>query len=56
MPGQGGAIVAHGDTEDQIRARVAQDPFVVQDVVAAEIHQVDAKRTIPALDFLKAAA
>lgn len=33
----GGALLAHGAMRDAIEAFVAQDPFVVEGVVAAEI-------------------
>lgn len=37
-------------------ARIATDPFVVQGVVVAETHEIDPKKTAPALDFLKVSA
>lgn len=55
-PAAGGAILAHGENREQHEARIATDPFVVQGVVAAEIHEVDPKRTVDALDFLRAPA
>jgi uncharacterized protein YciI len=55
-PAAGGAIIAHGESRDDHEARVAADPFVVQGVVTAEIHEVDPKRTTEALGFLKAPA
>jgi len=56
MPAAGGAILAHGETRARHEARIAADPFVAQGIVTAEIHEIDPKRTIPALDFLKGAA
>lgn len=52
-PAAGGAIISHGEGRDELEARVAADPFVIHGVVSAEICEVDAKRTIPALNFLK---
>ena len=51
----GGAILAHGESRADHDARIAADPFVEQGVVAAETHEFDPKRTVAALDFLKAA-
>jgi uncharacterized protein YciI len=55
-PAAGGAILAHGESREDYEARVAADPFVVQGVVAAEIYEVDPKRTSAPLDFLRAQA
>ena len=56
LPGAGGAVLAQGEARDALEARVQADPFVAHGVVSAEIHQIDAKRTIPELEFLKGAA
>jgi len=37
---QAGVVIATGQDGDVIHARVAQDPFVMHDVVSAEIHSV----------------
>lgn len=37
---QGGVVIASGQDGNAIRARVAQDPFVVHGVVSAEVHAV----------------
>lgn len=55
-PGAGGAILAHGESREDHEARIAADPFVVQDIVTAEIYEIDPKRTTKALDFLRASA
>lgn len=52
-PSAGGAILSHGESREELEARVAADPFVIHNVVAAEVHEVEPKRTIPALEFLK---
>ncbi|TCU17621.1 uncharacterized protein YciI [Rhizobium azibense] len=51
----GGAIIAHGEGRAAHDACVAADPFVVQGVVTAETYEIDPKRTVSALDFVKAA-
>ena len=56
LPGAGGAILAQGESREQHDARIAADPFVVERVVVAETHEIDPKRTIAALDFVKTAA
>ncbi|MGB5559209.1 MAG: YciI family protein [Paracoccaceae bacterium] len=53
-PEGGGAILAIGESRDELEKRVNADPFVQNDVVFAEITEVDVKKTAPALDFLKA--
>ncbi|MDK1389960.1 hypothetical protein ILFOPFJJ_06641 [Ensifer psoraleae] len=56
QPAAGGAILAHGESRAAHDARIAADPFVVQGIVTAETYEIDPKRTVPALDFVKAAA
>ncbi|MEV2274526.1 YciI family protein [Nocardiopsis sp. NPDC049922] len=51
--GQGGVLLAKGGTLEELQARVAQDPFVVHDVVTAEIVQIAPNVTDPRLAFLK---
>jgi len=51
-PGLGGAILAHGEARDPLAARVNADPFVAENVVAAEILEIAAARADPRLDFL----
>ena len=52
----GGAIIAYGESRAAHDARIAADPFVVQGIVIAETHEIDPKRTIAALDFVRAPA
>ena len=40
QPGQGGAVLAHGMSLEEIEARVGEDPFVAQNVVSPEIHEI----------------
>ncbi|MBC2904697.1 hypothetical protein [Streptomyces cupreus] len=53
QPGQGGAVLATGITLEDLQARLAQDPFVVHDVVAAEVIEIAPNLTDPRLEFLK---
>jgi uncharacterized protein YciI len=53
QPPAGGAILANGESRAEYDARIAADPFVVQGVVTAETYEIDPKRTVAALDFLK---
>ncbi|MCK3778368.1 hypothetical protein MZK49_16825 [Ensifer sesbaniae] len=52
----GGAILAHQESRAAYDARIAADPFVVQGIVTVETYEIDPKRTVAALDFLKAPA
>lgn len=52
LPSAGGAIIAHGEDREAIAARVARDPFVVQDVVAAAIHEISPSQAAAPLRFL----
>ena len=51
-PGLGGAILATGQSRDQLELRVDQDPFVIAKVVDAEILEIDASKTNDQLAFL----
>jgi uncharacterized protein YciI len=55
-PGQGGAIVAHGCTLAALQQRINEDPFVTEDVVNAEILDIDTARADDRLQFLLQAA
>ncbi|UXY26077.1 YciI family protein [Streptomyces sp. HUAS TT20] len=52
QPGQGGAVLAHNTTFDDLQRRVAADPFVAHEVVSAEIIEIAPNRTDPRLAFL----
>lgn len=51
-PGMGGAVIATGIERDRIEQRVATDPFVLHNVVAAEIVEIEPNATDPRLAFL----
>lgn len=53
-PEGGGAILATGESREEIERRINSDPFVKHKVVIAEIAEVDVKKTTPALEVLKA--
>ncbi len=51
-PGPGGAIVAQGGSRETLEARIAEDPFVANDVAVAEIIEVEPAVSDPRLQFL----
>lgn len=53
QPGLGGTVIARGETQDAIEARVQGDPFVRENVVAAEVLTIDPARVDDRLAFLK---
>ncbi|MEL3892479.1 hypothetical protein V6B08_19525 [Ferrovibrio sp. MS7] len=53
QPALGGAVLAHGVSRTEIEARVAADPFVVEQVVSAEILEIAPGRLDERLAFLK---
>jgi uncharacterized protein YciI len=53
QPSAGGAILAHNVSCADLEARVDQDPFVVADVVRADIMEIAPGRTDERLAFLK---
>ncbi|MAY33812.1 MAG: hypothetical protein MRY67_04125 [Rhodovulum sp.] len=55
-PQGGGAIVTTDVDRATIEARIAEDPFVVEGIVTADIQEVAPARTDARLDFLKGAA
>jgi uncharacterized protein YciI len=48
----GGCLLAHGTARADVEARVAEDPFVAEGVVAAEILEVTPSRADERLSFL----
>jgi uncharacterized protein YciI len=51
-PGLGGGILAHNTSLDDLQVRVNDDPFVAQDVVKAEIFELDPGKADERLQFL----
>lgn len=53
-PELGGGILAHNTSLSELQGRVSADPFVAENVVAAEIVEISPSRTIAPFEFLKA--
>lgn len=53
-PNLGGGILAHKISLEDLQRRVNEDPFVAQNVVKAEILEIDPVKTDERLDFLLA--
>jgi len=53
QPNAGGGILAHGARLPDIEARVREDPFVAENVVTAEILEIEPSRIDERLDFLR---
>ena len=51
-PDAGGAILAHGVSPDDLRARVDADPFVAEGVVSAEILEIAPAKADERLSFV----
>jgi len=51
-PGLGGGILAHNTSLADLQVRVNDDPFVAQDVVKAEIFEIDPGKADERLQFL----
>ncbi len=54
QPQLGGAIMAHSTSLPELQARVAEDPFVAENIVNADIHEITPARADQRLDFLLA--
>ena len=52
QPNLGGSIVAHNITLSALQSRVNEDPFVKENVVAAEILEISPKKADARLSFL----
>jgi uncharacterized protein YciI len=50
--GQGGAIVAANASPDALQSRIDEDPFVIHDIVKAEIVDIAPNIATPELAFL----
>jgi len=51
-PKQGGCVLAHCADKDEALAIISQDPFVAEDIVTAEIHEVSPAKVDDRLSFL----
>ena len=52
QPGLGGAVLAHGESREALENRVNQDPFVAENVVTAEILEIEPKKADERLGFI----
>jgi uncharacterized protein YciI len=52
-PNLGGGILAHGTSRSDLQDRVNRDPFIVGNVVSAEIIEIAPSRTDERLEFLR---
>lgn len=52
QPNPGGAIVAHNTSRAELEQRVNDDPFVAENVVKAEILEINPAKSDPRLEFL----
>ena len=52
QPKLGGAVVVHDTSLSDLQSRVNTDPFVVENVVNAEILEIDPAKTDARLSFL----
>ena len=54
QPNLGGGLLAHNTSLSDLQNRVNEDPFVVEDVVTAEILEITPAKTDERLEFLVA--
>ncbi|MCF6442668.1 hypothetical protein L1077_24910 [Pseudoalteromonas luteoviolacea] len=52
QPGLGGSVIAHNISLEDLQTRVNADPFVAENVVSAEILEIDPKKADERLSFL----
>ncbi len=52
QPDAGGAILTSNEEREALEARVADDPFVAEGVVTAEVLEITPAKTDPRLQFL----
>ena len=53
QPNQGGAVMAHNVSREELETRVKQDPFVAENVVSAEILEITPNMVDEKLKFLQ---
>lgn len=52
QPGLGGSVIAYNTSASELQTRVNEDPFVVENIVQAEILEIDPKKADQRLQFL----
>jgi uncharacterized protein YciI len=53
QPNQGGAVMAHNISREDLETRVKQDPFIAENVVSEEILEITPNMTDDKLKFLQ---
>ena len=54
QPGLGGSVIAHNASLSELQERVNNDPFVSENVVNAEVLEIEPKKADERLNFLVA--
>jgi uncharacterized protein YciI len=52
QPGLGGSVIVHGISREKLEARVSEDPFVAENIVTAEILEIEPNKADERLNFL----
>jgi len=52
QPNLGGSIIAHNTSLSELQERINTDPFVAENVVSAEVLEIDPKKADERLSFL----
>jgi len=52
LPGLGGSVIAHNASLSELQDRVNEDPFVKENIVSAEVLEIDPKKADERLNFL----
>lgn len=52
QPGPGGSVVAHGESREALESRLNADPYVAENIVTAEILEIEPKKADERLSFL----
>lgn len=52
QPGLGGAVIAHDVSREALERRVNADPFVAENIVTAELLEIEPKKADERLNFL----
>jgi len=52
QPNLGGSVIAHNTSLSALRERVKNDPFVAENIVKAEILEIEPKKADDRLNFL----
>lgn len=52
QPSIGGSVIAHGVSREALERRINEDPFVAEEIVSAEIFEIEPKKVDERLSFL----